>query len=741
MNSSRIPSGSASSPATPAPSSSATPGGTRSAQYAKYSRSQGARFDLPKLVQPYLQRIWLIVALVVCSGVGTAVWALRLPPVYQSKSTISITRQQQRVISLEGMGPEARMDDSVMLNTIVQSVRNTSVLRRVVSTNNLTTDGRLTGERGRTISEESAMARVSGMLTVRLRTGTLLIDIIADSTNSALTALVANSAAREYIADRAERVFLSTQSGSESLRSEVNSLEKKLRTSEKKLQQFREDHQMTSIEGERSLLSQQLVKLIAEADAYHNELQTLRTDLDQASKSKEKLQELMAIKSIATMPPVMGLSQQILQQQVLLAGYTNRYKPKHPKFIQAIQQLEDLQKSQTSVIFDSLAVLQKRVPVVAASETATREEITKLQERIQALNRISSDYAALERDVATDTALQQSVLKRIKELDLTKQIDNVPINISEIAPEPRGPSGPNRVRFILQGAAAGLVVALGLVYMLQAIDGSIRTVDEAEDRLQLPVLGAISIDAGSQGQSVPRLVMIDEAHGLTAEGFRSLRASTAMIGRAEDTKVRLVTSALPSEGKSFCTLNYAAALAQLGQKVVLVDLDLRRPTVGKRLQMNPDDPGVSSFLLGQKSFLEIQHKTRVEGLTVIPAGPRIPNPAEQLAGPHTKELFQALTDAFDVVVVDTAPINSVADTISLLPFAKIVLLVIKAAKTPERAIFRAISEMRRVGAQIDGLVLNQLPKRGGYGYYYYYYGRDGYGSAGVYGAPDKKGRS
>jgi capsular exopolysaccharide synthesis family protein len=692
-------------------------------------------------VQPYLQRIWLIVALVVCSGVGTAVWALRLPPVYQARSTISVTRQQQRVISIEGMGQDSRMDDTVMLNTIVQSVRNTSVLRRVVSTNNLTGDERLTGERGRTISEESAMARVSGMLTVRLRPGTLLIDIVADSTNSTLTALVANSAAREYIADRAERVFLSTQNGSESLRSEVNSLEKKLRASEKKLQQFREDHQMTSIEGERSLLSQQLVKLIAEADAYHNELQTLQTDLDQAAKSKEKLQELMAIKSIATMPSVVGLSQQILQQQVLLAGYTNRYKPKHPKFIQAVQQLGDLQKSQTSVIYDSLAVLEKRVPVVAASEKATREEINKLQDRIQALNRISSDYAALERDVATDTALQQSVLKRIKELDLTKQIDNVPITISEIAPEPRGPSGPNRVRFILQGAAAGLVLALGLVYMLQSIDGSIRTVDEAEDRLQLPVLGAISIDAGSQGQTLPRLVMIDEAHGLTAEGFRSLRASTAMIGRAEDIKVRLVTSALPSEGKSFCTLNYAAALAQLGQRVVLVDLDLRRPTVGKRLQMNPDDPGVSSFLLGQKSFLEIQHKTRVEGLIVIPAGPRIPNPAEQLAGPHTKELFQALTDAFDVVVVDTAPINSVADTISLLPFAKIVLLVIKAAKTPERAIFRAISEMRRVGAQIDGLVLNQLPKRGGYGYYYYYYGRDGYGSAGVYGAPDNKGKS
>lgn len=721
------------------PAASAPQGGSKNAQYSKYSRSQGSRFDLPKLIQPYLQRIWLIVGLVVCAAVGTAVWAMRLPPKYQSKSTISVNRQQQRVISIEGVGQDSRMDDTVMLNTIVQSVRNTSVLRRIVSTNRLNADERLTGNRSKVISEDAAVGVIGGMITVRLRPGTLLIDILVDSTNATLTSLVANSAAREYIADRAERAFLSTQTGSESLRSEVDRLEKKLRTSEKKLQDFREVHQMTSIEGERGLLSQQLVKAIAEADAVHNELQLLQSDLDQAAKSQDKLPELMAIKSISTMPAVIGLSQQILQQQVILAGYTNRYKPKHPKFIQAIQQLEDLQKSQSSVIADSLAVLEKRVPVVQAAEQSIRGEISKLQDRVQALNRISSDYAALERDVATDTALQQSVLKRIKELDLTKQIDNVPISISEIAADPKGPSGPNRTRYILQGAMAGLALGIGLVYLLQTIDGSIRTVDEAEDRLQIPVLGAISIDAGSQGQTFPRLVMVDEAHGLTAEGFRSLRASTAMIGRASDIKVRLVTSALPGEGKSFCTLNYAASLAQLGQRVVLVDLDLRRPTIGKRLQMNPDDPGVSSFLLGQKSFAEIQHPTRVPGLTVIPAGPRIPNPAEQLAGSHTRELFEALTSAFDVVVVDTAPVNSVADTISLLPFAKIVLLVIRAAKTPERAVFRAISEMRRVGAQIDGLVLNQLPKRGGYGYYYYYYGRDGYSSAGVYGAPDKKG--
>ena len=709
-----------------------------SAQYAKYSRSQSSRFDLPKVIQPYLQRIWLILVMVVVAGVGTAVWAFRLPATYQARSTLAIARQQQRVLSIEGVPQEGRMDDTVMLNTIVQSIRNTSVMRRIVATNRFTNDERLTGIPGAKISEESAMSRVNGLITIRLRPGTLLIDIAVDSTNAALTALIANSAAKEYIADRAERTFLSTQMGSESLGNEVNRLEKKLRESEKHLQDFRELHQMTTIEGERGLLEPQLARANTELNDARTEIQTLEADLARIEKAMGRLPELIAIKSVASMPAVASLSQQIIQQQILLAGYTNRYKPLHPKFILALQQLKDLEHSQSAVISDSIVALRERIPGLHTAEKTLAISVTKIQDRIQALNRISSDYAAIERDVATDSALQQAVLKRIKELDLTKQIDNVPITISEFATDPRGPSGPNRTRYILQGAFSGLFAALGLVYLLQSIDGSLRTVDEAEDRLQLPVMGAISIDAGSQGQSLPRMVMVDEAHGLTAEGFRSLRASTALIGRAENTKVRLVTSALPGEGKSFCTLNYAAALAQLGQKVVLIDMDLRRPTIGKRLQMEPDTPGVSSFLLGQKTFAEVQHPTRVAGLTVIPAGPRIPNPAEQLAGPHTRELFEALTKAFDVVVVDTAPVNSVADTISLLSFAQIVLLVIRAAKTPERAVFRAISEMNRVGARIDGLVLNQLPKRGGYGYYYYYYGRDGYNSAGVYGAPDKK---
>lgn len=721
------------------PSPSHGPHGTNVATYAKYSRAGADRFDLPKLLQPYIQRIWMILLLVLMGGVAAAFKAFRMPDTYSSRSTLHVAKQQSRVLTIEGIAQQERNDDVVMLNTIAQSISNSTILRRVISSNRFHVDRRFVPAGETSISEDAALGRVASMIKVRLRPNTLLIDVSAVATNAELSALVANATAREFIAERAARTLRSTESGSDTLVAEIARLEEKLKSSERRLLAFREKNRITSIESERQSLEQRTTKLTADLTTVQDELANVAISRRLVNEAKGSTGDLLAIAGISVVPAVASINQQLLQQHLLLAGYTNRYRPKHPKFITALQQLADLERAQREAIAGAVLTLEKRLPVVQASEAALKQELAKVESRVLELNRISAEYSAIEREVATDTALQQSVLKRIKELELSKQVDNVPISIAELAPVPTAPSGPNRPRLIVAGALAGLLAGMAIAYVLQSIDGSIRTVDEAEERLQLPVLGAVSIDASSKDQSIPRLVMVDEAHGLTAEGFRSLRAATAMIGRAETIKMRLITSALPSEGKSFCALNYAAALAQLGQRVALIDLDLRRPTVGKRLAIPDETPGVSSFLLGHKNVDEIELKTRVPGLSVFVAGPRIPNPAEQLASPHTRELFDELSARFDVVVMDTAPINSVADTISLLPFANIVLLVVRAGKTPERAVQRAISEMKRVGTKIDGLVLNQLPKQGGFGYYYYYYSKDGYKASGVYGAPGANG--
>jgi polysaccharide biosynthesis transport protein len=699
-----------------------------------------ARVDLPKLIQPYLQRLWLIVLLGLMGGVAAGVWAYRLPDTYTSRSTLHVAKQASRVLTIEGMAQQGGNDDLVMLNTIVQSISNSIILRRVVHSNRLTLDQRFLMLGETNITEDEAVAMLHRMIQVRLRPKTLLVDIAATSTNARLSAMVANAVAKEYIGDRGEGVMKLTTSGSGTLIEEVKRLEAKLRSSEQRMLAFRERNRITSIDGERQSLEQLSAKLKTDLVAVRDELEALRVNSQLITEAQGRTQDLLSISLIATAPPVVAAGQQIAQQDLILGAYTNRYRSTHPKFIAAHQRMADLEQAQRQAIAGAVLSVDKRLPVLLASENSLKQELAKMEARLLDLNRLTAEYSALDREVATDTALQQSVLKRIKELELTKQVDNVPITVTEIAPVPTKPSGPRRMRLIAGGAFFGMFMAFGLIYTLQTTDSSLRSVDEAEERLQVPVLGAVSVDPGSKDKALPRIVMVDEAHGLAAEGFRSLRTTSTLIARAETIKVRLVTSALPSEGKSFCALNYAAALAQLGQSVVLVDMDLRRPTVGLRLGLDDETPGVSSYLLGQKSVAEIVQGTRVPNLSVIVAGPRIPNPAEQLAGSHTGELFAELTARFDVVVVDTAPVNSVSDTVSLLAYAQVVLLVIKAGKTPERVVRRAISEIHRAGSRINGLVLNQLPKRGGYGYYYYYYSKDGYKAGGVYGAPGKKGK-
>lgn len=706
----------------------------RVSRYPSYGEE---RIDLPRVIQPYLRRVWMIVSLIAVGAILATVLAFRMPNVYTATSTLHVAKQASKILTIEGVGQQDRTDDQVLLNTVAQSVTHASVLRRVLLATKLQQDSRFFSRSETNLAESELLERLRGFVKVQIRPKTLLVDVSATTTNAALSTLLANAVAREYVAYRNASLVTTSESGSSTLVEELKRLEIKLRDSEGRLLTFRQKHKMSSLDAERTSLDQFGTKIKTDLLAVRDQLESFSATRRLVADAKNRPSDLLSIPAIAKTPAVVEASKRLAQHHLLLAGYTNRYRSEYPKFIEARSLLGGLEVSLDQEVSSAILAVERNIPVLESSERALTSELAKVQARVQELNQLSAEYLILEREVTTDTALQQSVVKRVRELELTKQVDDAPVSVSEVAPEPRNPSGPQRVRLVAFGTLAGLFLAIGLVYLMDSLDSSIRTVDEAEEILQMPVLGAISIDDGSKGLEIPRLVMVDEAHGMTAEGFRSLRTNTEMTGRADTLRIRLVTSAFPGEGKSFCAINYAAALAQLGKRVVIVDLDLRRPTVGTRLGKNLDDPGVSSFLLGQKTYDEIIQETRVPGLSVITAGPRVPNPAEQLGGPHLGELFEGLQTRFDVIVVDTPPVNSVSDSITTLNHVNLVLLVIKAGKTSERAVKRAISEIQRSGSRVDGMVLNQLPKHGGYGYYYYYYSKDGYKSSGVYGAPAK----
>lgn len=254
------------------------------------------------------------------------------------------------------------------------------------------------------------------------------------------------------------------------------------------------------------------------------------------------------------------------------------------------------------------------------------------------------------------------------------------------------------------------------------------------------------IAAGRKPTEASKYRLAHEAPGgAVAEGIRNLRAALSLLGPEADRRIFLFTSALPNEGKSFSSVNYALSLAQQGHRVLLVDADLRRPSVHKVFDdpgSRYEGPGVVDYLVGNVELEEasrlvttfeaeqdvnpLTEQTPLGELYILAGGQRAPNPAELLSGDCFKLLVADAGKKFDRVVIDTAPVLAVSDTLLIVPHVRTVCMVLRASKTPRNAINRALTLMKAAGTRPAGLLLNRLPRRRGAGYYYYY-STHGYG--------------
>lgn len=229
------------------------------------------------------------------------------------------------------------------------------------------------------------------------------------------------------------------------------------------------------------------------------------------------------------------------------------------------------------------------------------------------------------------------------------------------------------------------------------------------------------------------LPVISDAKGALAESFRSLRSSLSLLGREELRRTFLFTSALPSEGKTFTCSNYAITCAQLGVTTLLIDADLRKPAISRLFFNESKKPGLSDCLAGHATLDEAICTSEIEKLSILPAGSLAPNPAELLASSEFSHLLEQALQKYDRIVIDTAPINAVSDTLILTPHVQSICLVVRAAYTPRAAVQRALKMLADIKCRPVGTILNRLPHGHGAGYYYYYYTGE-YGSKGVYGS-------
>jgi Mrp family chromosome partitioning ATPase len=633
--------------------------------------------------------------------------------------------------------------------------------------------------------EEGLGRAMVGMVKPIIRRGTRLIDLYVTHRDPAMAQRLSDAIGREYIRSSIEQRASFSEDALRYLLEEEQRLKANLQRSEAAVAEYKaknpdalqlgggtaatgsQEGSGAGAGGPRGgLVEDKLQELNNKLTGAKADQIRLEGELQQVEQAGNNIDALLAIPSISAAGLVTEARRSVTQMEAAITTYALRYKDKHPKMITAKASLAEAKQKLRQAVLEQPPILRNAIEQVKATEASLQQALQDQQGVAVNLNRTAIGYQELARQAETDRALYESVLRQIKETNLTKDVKTNAVSVIEHSPLPGSPVSPRPTKTIIWGLLAGLAVGLAFVFGLDALDRSIKTVDQAESTLGLPVFAAVP-ETTEEGR-VSRLkrrtkalgnanyrVVVETPESPAAEAFRNLRAALSLLGPEVERKVSLFTSALPSEGKSFTSANYSLALAQQGYRVLLIDGDLRRPNMHKIFRFpnagnnsaEDSPPGVTDCLVGEADIASAARQipageiqlvdedieltgeilTATGGqLSVLAGGRRAPNPAEILAGPFFGQLVTEAAKIFDRVVIDSAPILAVSDTLLMTPHVQTVCIVIRASKTPHPAVRRAISLLAKSGIRPAGLVLNRLRRSRGVGYYYYY-ASHGYG--------------
>jgi len=387
------------------------------------------------------------------------------------------------------------------------------------------------------------------------------------------------------------------------------------------------------------------------------------------------------------------LNQQYINAQAQVTLLQERYGSSHPKLIQAKEIADELQN-----------------------------EVAKAQEDAQALNGQSIGYNAMK-SVAESYRLQlNNMLKALNDAQVAVHVEIPGISVAEAAQLPDSPSSPNNTKAAALGGFIGLICGMGFILGLYFVDSSLRSVSQAESTLSLPVIGAVPILRESESSSI--LPTLSDPQSFVAESFRGLRASLILYDREHPLKTILVVSAVPGEGKSFCGANLAVAFAQAGLKTLLIDADLRLPTLHTYFNIPPgkESSGFPDVLTGRATLASAVVPSPLPTLTLLLTTNPIDSPAEVLSGIRLPLLLDEAAQKYDRIVIDSAPLNAVSDTMLIMQKAEAILLVIRAGQTPASECQAALQKIYGSKMKPLGLILNYLDphilKSYAYGYSY-----------------------
>jgi polysaccharide biosynthesis transport protein len=340
---------------------------------------------------------------------------------------------------------------------------------------------------------------------------------------------------------------------------------------------------------------------------------------------------------------------------------------------------------------------------------------------------IGIQYGMLKQDVYTARQIYDSLLQRAKETDVTGELQTTNIRVVDRATVPEKPSKPRKKRDLLLALIIGLMGGGALAFFMEALDQSVKTPEDVKNKVKLPCLGTIAVPAAEEDKHVKNELIISlKPRSVISEAYRGIRTSIVFTAVEHKRKTILITSSSPQEGKTTVASNLAIAMAQSGEKTILLDADMRKPRLENVFGIKMQH-GLSDILAGKDIFKDAVHKTDIQNLDIIACGSIPPNPSELLGSRKIQEFLAFLEEKYDRVIIDSSPVLAVTDSVVLSGKVDGVILVVKAGYTHKNAAIKVKEILETVKtASILGVVLNMVEtgKSGGHYYYYsQYYGK------------------
>jgi capsular exopolysaccharide synthesis family protein len=694
---------------------------------------------------------WLILSFLLAVVTIVSIATFRMQPVFVTSARVEIDRENTNVLPFQGADSfDFMMDMDNYIETQAKILTSETLALQTIRSTGLTNHPEYASSGGPSEAIASGslanhkrpaeLAMFLGSMSVKRVPNSRLLDVTFESTDPALAARVVNAHIENFQTENFRSRYDAIARASSWLQDQLNDLKVKVRSSEDARLEYERKNQIWELDDKQNITTQRL--------------SDLNKELTDAQSDRMRKQALYEFAKSGNADAVPQLRENTVLQDVMkkrsdtYTQYTealNQYGPNFPKVqrlqaqIKEVDQLIDTEKKNVvdQMGNDYNAARQREVLLTGALDQQ-KTEANQMSERLV-------QYNILKREAEANKTLYDGLLTKLKEANVAGALKSSNIRIVDPAMVPTTPSRPAKARNIALALLVGLVGGVGLALLREYLDNTVKTPDDIETLARLPSLAVVPAFAGSNGNGRRHRILggassngLDKRIELVAqhlpksqvsEAFRALRTALLLSQADHPPQVILVTSALPREGKTTAAANLAVTLAQLGDRTLLIDADLRKPGVGRLLNMTDGKyAGLSSYLAGVSSLdlVTVPHPA-IPNLAAIPTGPLPPNPADLLSSHKLADALAELRTKFKFIVIDSPPVMAATDAVILSVQADGVLLVVRSGETPKEAFTRTRDLLTSVKCHLLGVVLNAVDSSAPDYYYSYRYYPYSYG--------------